>query len=163
MRRLTLIIPVVAAVALLAAATGTASTAHSRRAHVASTVRLIIVRARDGETAALVPVVIHGRTFPFLIDTGSTRTVVDLSLARKLGLKTVGKPIRISGVGCTSSAHNVRLSNWRIGRQGLSSVTVTSTRIAGANGSAFGLLGSDVLSRFGAVTIDYRHARLTLG
>jgi hypothetical protein len=30
-------------------------------------------------------------------------------------------------------------------------------------GHAFGLLGSDVLSRFGAVTIDYSHAVLTLG
>lgn len=166
MRRLLLAVLLVGGGGSLATASSLAAAAtHTNRehAHAASTVRLIVLRAADGETAALAPVVVHGHVFPFLIDTGSTRSVVDLSLARKLGLKTIGKPIRISGVGCTSAAHNVRLTNWRIGTQPLPSITVTSTKIAGAEGRAFGLLGSDVLSRFGAVQIDYSHQQLTLG
>jgi hypothetical protein len=35
--------------------------------------------------------------------------------------------------------------------------------IAGADGNAFGLLGSDVLSHFGTISIDYAHGVLTLG
>jgi predicted aspartyl protease len=168
MRRTALIALLAYGIALLVAAAepaASATRAHPNlpRAHGASTVRLIVVRARDGETAALAPVVIHGRVFPFLIDTGSTRSLVDLALARKLGLRSVGGPIRISGVGCTSVAHSVRLANWRIGTQRLPAIVATSTKIEGASGRAFGLLGSDVLSRFGAVRIDYRRGVLTLG
>ena len=39
----------------------------------------------------------------------------------------------------------------------------TSSVIAGADGKAFGLLGSDVLSHFGTISIDYAHGVLTLG
>jgi predicted aspartyl protease len=165
MRRHVLIVLLAAAVGLLSAAGGVgARSAHVvKRAHAAATVKLLILRARDGSTAALAPVVIHGHTFPFLIDTGATRSVVDTALMKKLHLSRVGAPIRVSGVGCTSTARNVRLLHWRIGSQALPAIVVTSTRIAGANGHAFGLLGSDVLSRFGAARIDYAHASLTLG
>ncbi len=165
MRRHVLTVLLAAAVGLLSGAGGVgARPSHAvRRAHAASTVKLLILRARDGATAALAPVVIHGHTYPFLIDTGATRSVVDLALLKKLHLRRVGGPIRVSGVGCTSTARNVRLSRWRIGTQPLPTVIVTSTLIAGANGHAFGLLGSDLLSRFGSATIDYAHATLTLG
>ena len=165
MRRHVLIVLLAAAAGLLSGAggVGARSTPTTERAHAAATVKLLILRARDGSTAALAPVVIHGHTFPFLIDTGATRSVVDQALMKKLHLARVGRPIRIGGVGCVSTARNVRLSRWRIGSQALPSIVVTSTRIAGANGHAFGLLGSDVLSRFGSATIDYAHATLTLG
>jgi predicted aspartyl protease len=161
MRRHVLIVLLAAAVGLLSAAGGVG--ARPSHARAASTVKLLILRARDGATAALAPVVIHGHTFPFLIDTGATRSVVDLAIVKKLHLGRVGAQIRVGGVGCTTTAHNVRLSRWRIGSQTLPALTVTSTRIAGANGHAFGLLGSDVLSRFGSASIDYAHGTLTLG
>ncbi|MBV9683705.1 MAG: hypothetical protein JO046_18080, partial [Solirubrobacterales bacterium] len=56
-----------------------------------------------------------------------------------------------------------RLSNWSIGGQPLPSVVASSSPIVGTGGFGFGLLGSDVLSRFGSVTIDYRDKLLTLG
>lgn len=165
MRRHVLIVLIAAGLGLLSGAGGVGARPArlGTRAHAASTVRLLIVRARDGSTAALAPVVIHGRTFPFLIDTGATRSVLDLALVRKLHLARVGAPLRVGGVGCISTARNVRVSRWRIGSQTLPAVTVTSTRIAGSGGHAFGLLGSDLLSRFGSATIDYARARLTLG
>src|ERR1700748_3386387 len=46
-------------------------------AHAASTVPLVILKAKDGERLALARVIIHGRAFPFLIDTGSSKTLVD--------------------------------------------------------------------------------------
>jgi predicted aspartyl protease len=133
------------------------------RAHATSTVPLVILKARDGEVLALARVTIHGRVFPFLIDTGSSKTFVDDALARKLHLKTVGRPIKVTGVGCSEGARKVRLKNWSIGGQTLPNIVATSSVLAGANGHAFGLLGSDVLSRFGIMSIDYAHGQLTLG
>jgi predicted aspartyl protease len=132
-------------------------------AHAASTVRLKILKAPDGERLAEAVVIIHGRRFPFLIDTGSSKTLVDDALAKQLHLKTVGRPIKVTGVGCSESARKVRLSRWSIGGQALPSIVATSSVIAGANGHAFGLLGSDVLFKFGTISIDYAHGALTLG
>ena len=132
-------------------------------AHAASTVPLVILKARDGERLALARVMIHGHAFPFLIDTGSSKTLVNDALAKKLHLKTVGRPIKVTGVGCSETARKVRLSRWTIGGQRLPSIVATSSVIAGSNGKAFGLLGSDVLSKFGTISIDYAHGALTLG
>jgi predicted aspartyl protease len=132
-------------------------------AHATSTVPLAILKAKDGETLALARVIVHGHAFPFLIDTGSSKTLVDNALAKKLHLKTVGRPIKVTGVGCSEAARKVRLKSWSIGGQRLPSIVATSSVIAGANGKAFGLLGSDVLSHFGAIGIDYVHGVLTLG
>jgi predicted aspartyl protease len=128
-----------------------------------ASIPIVILKARDGETLALARVVIHGRAFPFLIDTGSSKTLVDTALAKKLHLKEIGKPITVTGVGCSEAASKVRLSSWSIGGQALPSIVATSSTIAGAGGKAFGLLGSDVLSHFGSIGIDYAHGVLTLG
>jgi predicted aspartyl protease len=132
-------------------------------AHASSTVPLVILKAKDGETLALAKVIVHGRAFPFLIDTGSSKTLVDDALAKKLHLKTVGRPIKVTGVGCSEGARKVRLSRWSIGGQRLPNIVATSSVIAGSGGKAFGLLGSDVLSHFGTIGIDYAHGQLTLG
>jgi predicted aspartyl protease len=140
---------------------GDASTGGAHTAQ--ATVPLEILKAKDGETLALTVVVIHGRRFPFLIDTGSSKTLVDDALAKTLHLKTVGKPVKVTGVGCSEGARKVRLGRWSIGGQTLPTIVATSSVIAGANGQAFGLLGSDVLSHFGTISIDYAHGVLTLG
>jgi predicted aspartyl protease len=133
------------------------------RAHATSTIPLHIFKAPDGETLALATVAIHGRSFPFVIDTGSAKTLVDDALAKQLHLETVGRPIKVTGVGCSEAARKVRLKNWSIGGQPLPSIVATSSVIAGANGHGFGLLGSDVLSHFGTISIDYAHGQLSLG
>ena len=147
---------------VLFAFTGWGSASTPPKAHAASTAPLTILKARDGEVLALARVVIHGRTFPFLIDTGSSKTLVDVALARQLHLKLVGKPIKVTGVGCSESASKVRISRWSIAGQPLPNIVATSSVIAGADGHAFGLLGSDVLSKFGTISIDYVHGVLTL-
>jgi predicted aspartyl protease len=147
--------------ALSATAGGVAASAPP--AHATRTVPLLVVKSKDGQAAALVRVMIHGRAFPFLVDTGASRSLVDVTLARQLRLKKVGRPVKVGAVGCTTISRNVRLSRWSIGGQRLPSIVAASTKIPFAMGHAFGLLGSDVLSRFGAVTIDYKHALLRLG
>ena len=133
------------------------------RAHTTSTVPLVILKAKDGETLALARVIVHGHAFPFVVDTGSSKTLVNTTLAKKLHLKIVGRPIKITGVGCSETASKVRLGRWSIGGQALPNIIATSSTIAGAGGKAFGLLGSDVLSHFGSIGLDYAHGQLTLG
>jgi len=161
MRRLVAVAGLVGSLVLVAnTGWGDASPA---RAHVTSTIPLVILKAKDGETLAVARVIVHGHAFPFLIDTGSSKTLVNTELARKLHLKTVGRPINVTGVGCSESASKVRLSGWSIGGQSLPSIVATSSTIAGSGGKPFGLLGSDVLSKFGAIGLDYAHGQLTLG
>ena len=84
-------------------------------------------------------------------------------LSTRPDVATLWRPIKVTGVGCSETARKVRLGRWSIGGQRLPNIVATSSMIAGANGKAFGLLGSDVLSHFGAIGLDYAHGQLTLG
>lgn len=163
MRRFTAI-SLVCTVALVGVTAGAAS-ASPIEAHAAqATVPIVVVKTKSGATAALVRVFIHGRLIPMLIDTGATVSVINVTAARHLHLKTVGKPHRFCGVTGCALARRVRVGNWNInGTVPLPTVVVSSSPIAGLNAHGFGLLGSDVLSRFGSVTINYAAKQLTLG
>ena len=152
------------AVALVGVTGGVAS-ASPVEAHAAqATVPIVVVKTGSGATAALVRVFIHGRLIPMLIDTGATVTVINQTAARHLHLKTVGKRHRFCGVTGCALARHVRVSNWSIdGVVPLPTVVVSSSPIAELNARGFGLLGSDLLSRFGSVTINYAAQQLTLG
>ena len=164
MRRFIVVVSLVCAVALVGVTGGVAS-AMPVRAHTAqATIPIVVVKTRSGATAALVRVYIHGRLVPMLIDTGATVTVINTTAARRLHLKTVGKRHKFCGVTGCALARRVRVSNWNVGGVvPLPTVVVSSSPIAGLNAHPFGLLGSDVLSRFGSVTIDYAAKELVLG
>jgi predicted aspartyl protease len=158
------VVSLVCAVGLSGVTAGAAS-ASPVDAHAAqATVPIVVVKTRSGATAALVRVFIHGRLIPMLIDTGATVSVINQTAARHLHLKTVGKRHRFCGVTGCAFASRVRVSNWTVdGVVPLPTVVVSSSSIAGLNAQGFGLLGSDVLSRFGSVTINYAAKQLTLG
>jgi predicted aspartyl protease len=128
---------------------GAASTGGAHAAQ--ATIPVVILKAKDGETLALARVVIHGRAFPFLIDTGSSKTLVDVALARALHLKTVGKPIKVTGVGCSETASKVRLSRWKIGGQALPIVATSSERMARRSGCS-APTSSRTSARSGSIT-----------
>jgi predicted aspartyl protease len=160
LRRFIIVASVVGA--MFCAAGGVAS-ASPVEGHAASVVHVIVIHAGDGSVAVAAKVFIHGRAFPFLIDTGATKSVLNPVIVRKLHLKLVGKPRKFCGVAACASGRKVHVSHWSIGGVALPSINVDSTTIAGTGNHAFGLLGSDVLSKFGAITIDYRAQTLTLG
>ena len=151
------------AVVGLASVGGSVASASPVGAHAAAVVPIVVLKSRTGGTEVAAKVIIHGRAFAFLLDTGASVTLVNPTLAERLHLKTVGKPHQLCGVTGCATARRVRLRNWSIGGQPLPNVVVASSPIAGASGFGFGLLGSDVLSKFGSVTIDYQGKTMTLG
>lgn len=102
--------------------------------------------------------------FPFLVDTGGSTTLVDSSLAARLHLALVDGPRAVSSFTCKRQISFAAVSRWSVGNTALLPQTV---EVGGVRSPALpdldGVLGSDTLSSFGAVRIDYRRQTLTLG
>ncbi len=117
-----------------------------------STAAVAIVRVRINGSAAL----------PFLVDTGASRSVLARSVARRLGISTSGSQ-RVQGVACSARAQGAVVSRWSVGNVQLPAERVEVVPLAVGGGQLAGLIGSDVLSKFGAIAINYASARLELG
>jgi hypothetical protein len=126
------------------------------------------------EAMALVPVTINGEgPFPFAVDTGASRSLVALSLAKRLHLPIQGSAGTLYGVGGPRSALNVAIAHWRAGAVTLPGEVVAAVSSPGSRArrettksakvhGPVGLLGSDVLSRYGKIAIDYDKGLLIL-
>jgi Aspartyl protease len=124
----------------------------------------IKVRQLGGATVVQIEVTIDGQgPYTFVLDTGASTSAIDSSLARRLGLPQAGPPHEVSGIGGSVEAVPVTLSNWSAGPIHLPAGSVDSAPLGlrQLDGSS-GLLGSDILSQFGAVTIDYSAQTLTV-
>ncbi len=102
--------------------------------------------------------------FAFIVDTGAATTVFDSSLAKKLHLAWSGPSVGSQGAGCTASSRPASVTEWAAGGLDLTpqSVQVQSMPGFGGKGNPWGLLGSDVWSRFGALRFDFRRGTLTV-
>jgi len=126
----------------------------------------ITVSTVAGQVTEMINVCIDGQgPFPFIIDTGAGESVIDAHLAKRLHLTRQGATSAIEGVGCEAEATPVKLASWSAAGAVLAPQTLTAATLPdfGTKGQPVGLLGSDVLSRFGAVRIDFVHQTLTLG
>jgi hypothetical protein len=152
-----------ATTALAAPATG-AAPAHAAAAPSPPVqVPILVLHGSGGQALVIAPVSIKGRRALFVVDTGASASLIDKRTAKKLRLPKVGRVQHFSGVGCGGSAQPVRVSNWSLGSLRLASRRISSTKFAFAGGRVVGLLGSDVLSSFGKVSIDFTHNVMTLG
>ena len=118
-----------------------------------------------GQVAESVDVCIGGRgPFPFVLDTGAGQSTIDAHLARRLHLAANGPSTVFAGVGCTGRAQPVSVTSWSLEGIVLSPQQLTAAALPqiGGKGEPVGLLGSDVLGRFGAVRIDFSSGTLTL-
>jgi hypothetical protein len=127
--------------------------------------------------ASVVPIRVVGRAaivanvciggdgpFPFLVDTGASTTLVDSSLAARLHLALADGPRTVSSFTCEREVSFAAVSRWSVGDMTLLPQTVeVGTVRSPALPNLDGALGSDTLSSFGAVRIDYRRQTLTLG
>ena len=117
-----------------------------------------------GATLVVVDVMIHGKgPYQMALDTGASLTLIDRSLALQLGLTVAGPPEDITGVGGQQRVTPVTVSQWSVGQAQFPTMTITSAPLSDLKDSAGvdGLLGSDVLDRYGAVTVDYTDSQVT--
>ena len=141
------------------------------------TVPLEVVQ-QGAATLAIAPVSINGRgPSPFILDTGASTSGINSVLAQQLDLPDTGQSATVSGVVSSSQVDLVRISSWSLagtelepGAVGALSFAMqqnaSSSRSGSPSGSSAqtatiaGLLGSDQLSRFGSVTLDYDRQQL---
>jgi hypothetical protein len=126
----------------------------------------ITVSVVKGQVEELTNVCLNGKgPFPFLIDTGAAFSVVATQLAKQLDLPDIGPAGGAYGIGCTLSTQPVSVRSWSVGGVNLTpqNLVATTQPYFGVKGQPDGLLGSDVLSRFGAVRLDFAAKALTLG
>jgi hypothetical protein len=129
-----------------------------------STVKIKVIQ-QDAAAIALAPVCIAGHgPYAFVIDSGATTSTFDSQLVKELHLAANGPSETVSGANCTTKQMPVNGPSWTVGNVPLAAQTVASINIPGfgLRADPAGLLGSDVLSRFGAIQLDYRHQTLTV-
>lgn len=122
-------------------------------------VTLNVIEGAGGAILAFVPVTINGQgPYSFALDTGASGSVIDESIADELNLEQVGETRGVTGVTGATEASSVQIEEWNIEGVDLGArpAIVLDLGGAGAEGPGIqGLLGSDVLSAFGAITVDY--------
>jgi predicted aspartyl protease len=123
-----------------------------------------ILKGKRGATIALVPVKIDGKgPFAFALDTGAAKSAIDTKLAKRLNLQQVATEHHVEGVSGSVKAKIVKIDSWKVGSIDLHSDTVASLNLFGGNKGPAGLFGSDVLSRFSSICLDYGAGVLELG
>jgi hypothetical protein len=142
------------------------------------TIPLHVLQAPGGGVLAFVPVSINGQgPYDFALDTGVSHSVVDSKIVEQLGLESVGLSGHITGVAGATQASLYGVEQWRLGDIELPATFVVAIDLPEAANPGLldrvvggetlehglqGLLGSDILSRFGAITIDYDRKELIL-
>ncbi len=119
-----------------------------------------------GQVAETVNVCIDGQgPFPFVLDSGAGQSSIDARLAGRLHLPVTGPPTAFDGVGCSGRSKPVGVTSWSLEGVSLTAQELSAGRMPqlGGRGEPMGLLGSDVLSRFGAVRLDFARGLLVLG
>jgi hypothetical protein len=118
-----------------------------------------------GEVAIYVWVCINGGgPYPFVLDSGAESSAIAKPLADKLGLVAAGSVEHFAGVGCTVAAQPVAVQSWSVSGLALAAQSLAALPLLGMGGAGEpdGLLGADVLSRFGAMKIDFVTSTLSL-
>jgi hypothetical protein len=126
----------------------------------------ITVSVKAGQVAESVNVCIDGKgPFPFVVDSGAGESIIAAHLATQLHLPHSGPASEFAGVGCVGTAQPVTVPTWSVAGVALTAQTLTAATLPdfGGKGQPVGLLGSDVLSRFGSIRIDFTAQTLTLG
>lgn len=129
------------------------------------TVPVKVVKGPSGATEVLLPVTINGQgPFTFLLDTGASTSVIDTPVAQRLGLPQTGSPTPVSGISAQSTEIPVQVKSWQIGKINLPSMSVGSLALFGSQrGQGLqGLIGSDIWSMFGHITINYSGQTLSV-
>lgn len=139
------------------------------------TVDLEIIEGAGGSVIVFVPVYIRGEgPFDFVLDTGASRSVVDVSVADQFDLPQSDTPGDVTGVGGTAEVDLVQIDEWSMGADvALPELQITVFSVFDDQDAAMiedqigreiqGLLGSDALSYYGVISIDFEQSQLITG
>jgi hypothetical protein len=133
-------------------------------AQVQQTNDIVQFQLRDKYLIVVEAAVNGSGPFKFLVDTGTTRTVIDPGLARQLQAPVIGK-VSLTGILRIRQDDMVRIENVRLGGASLSGLGVivdTLPRQKTLAPGIRGVLGEDFLSRFD-IFIDYKKHWLRFG
>ena len=128
------------------------------------TKEVIPFRLRDGYLMIAQATVNGAGPFSFLVDTGTTRTVIDPDLANQLKVTAVGE-VNVTTVLHYRRDKLVRLQDVRVGEasvSGLGAMVDKLTRQKMLAPGIRGVLGEDFLSRFDLL-IDYKQRQIQFG
>jgi Aspartyl protease len=123
-----------------------------------------ILRGGGGTAMVLVPVTIDDQgPYDFALDTGAGITLIDTQLANELKLPVAGESAQVAGVGGTQDITPVHVDTWSAGKIALPTANIGKTGLASfkQDSGVRGLLGSDILSSFGKITINYDTGELS--
>ncbi|HEV3229229.1 MAG TPA: retropepsin-like aspartic protease [Solirubrobacteraceae bacterium] len=154
------LIAVLALAAAIVPAAGTG--AQGAGAPAAIQVPIDVLSGPNGQKLLIAPVTINGKQYPFVLDTGASGSAISLGLATALHLPKAGRAHRAVSAGCTPKSQPITISTWSLGTASLPAHRLDATKLGLHAVGAVGLLGSDVLSTFDKVSIDYAHKVLTL-
>ena len=108
-----------------------------------------------------VPVSIAGRSFNFLLDSGSQNIVIDRKVARRLGLVQEGS-LEASGVARTGGLQVAHLGELDVGSGKLRDLVVTTLDLPSSTGGAFHIDGILGYPFFAAATVRIDHANQSM-
>jgi len=119
----------------------------------------VLAAATDAANRMTVPVTVNGRgPFPFIVDTGSTTTVLSDVLAAHLGLQATDKLLVEAATGVAAS-DAVQVMSLEVGPRRLANLHMPV--LARSDLGALGLLGIDAVSREKLV-MDFRKEQMSL-
>ena len=99
--------------------------------------------------------------YPFVVDTGSTRSIIASGLASSLHLKRAGT-IALGGSGCATTGSLVKTPVLHLQAVAIAAQQMVSANLSSWSGKRVdGVLGSDILGRFGAIKLDLPKHTLT--
>jgi hypothetical protein len=130
-----------------------------------TTIAVTVLRGQDGTVLVLVPITISGHgPYDFVLDTGASVSLIDQALAGRLGLAATGASHTVSGIGGTVQVPFVAVKQWHMGALALPPAQLGSGQLPGERRGPTerGLLGSDILSQFGTITVNYDNSTLTV-
>lgn len=125
---------------------------------------IVSFRLRDGYLIIVQTMVNGSGPFNFLLDTGTTRTVIDPSLARQLQAPDLGE-VTLNGMLRTRQDKLVRIQDIRLGEASFSGLGVIVDKLPRQKMLAPGIrgvLGEDFLSNFD-ILIDFKERTLRFG
>jgi hypothetical protein len=99
--------------------------------------------------------------YQFVVDTGSARSIVASGLASSLHLKGAGT-IALGGSGCATTGSLVETPVLHLQAVAIAAQQMVSANLSSWSGQRVdGVLGSDILGRFGAIKLDLSKHTLT--